>query len=413
MNEQTVIFALALPEPATLAGLLKKQDGLDAMLSQLEIAARNEAKGHDIAQRKGRDALKSIAYKVSTSKTELDKQGLALTESARKEIDAINAGRKLAKDRLDALRDEIKKPAVDWEEAEETRKTALKDRLCALDAGRADANCSTDQIAAVLADMEAVETGADWAEYQAEAEIAKAKAVAALRNNLSIAEKREADARELEELRAMKAAKDAEECQRREAEEAAAVLKIRADNARAYIKAAGEGMIGGKSQAFGILIYELETKLPPLIDDLGDHAEGLHDLRMVTLRDLTERMKSDTAKMEAEAEAQRKDEAARLAQETANRAAREKEESEARHQAEIAEQKRLAEQRIEDERARLAQIAKAEADARAEREADQQHRATIRNDIIEALAAMRGKASPEEIADALMAGEIPHTEVKL
>jgi hypothetical protein len=408
MNEQTEIVALALPEPTTLALILKRQDGLDAMLSQLENAARNEAKGHDVTQRKGRDALKSIAYKVSTSKTELDKQGLALTESARKEIEAINAGRKLAKDRLDALRDEIKKPAVDWEAAEEARKDALKDRLSSIDAGRADANCSTDQIAAVLAEIEAIETGADWAEYQAVAEIAKAKAVLTLRANLAVAEKREADARELEELRAIKAAKDAEERAAREAQEAVAVLKGRADKARAYIKSVGDGMIGGTPQAYGILIYELETKLPPLIDDLGDHAEALHDLRVATLRDLTARAKADAARREAEAQERAKVEAARLAQE-----ATEKAEADERHKAELAESKAREEAAAQAERDRIAAELQAEKDARARREADQQHRAKIKSEIVAALEAMRGDATPDAIAEALIGGRIPHCEVKL
>ncbi|MEX5513583.1 hypothetical protein [Pseudophaeobacter sp. 1A09344] len=395
MNEQVSSVALALPEPASLAVILKKQDGLSEMLSKLEDAARKEAEGKDVSTRKGRDALKSIAHKVSQSKVELDKQGLALTEEARKEIDAVNAGRKLAKDRLESLRDEIKKPALDWEAAEAERVQALEDRLAAIDAGRADAHCPSEQIAAVLAEIEAVDVGESWQEFQSEAVAAKDKAVSALRTNLAEAQKREADARELEELRALKAAKEEEERKQREAEEAAANLRERAEKARAYIKEVGEGRIGGQPQPFGILIYELDTKLPSIVDELGEHAEGIHDLRKATLSDLNARMEQQRLEDEAEAERQRKDAAEKAAAEAKEKAERD------------------AAEKAEAERQRLEEEKRKEVEARAKREADQQHRAKIRSDIIEALSALRGKATPEAIADALMAGEIPHTEVRI
>ncbi|AUR11184.1 hypothetical protein PhaeoP48_01187 [Phaeobacter inhibens] len=395
MNEQVKSLALSLPEPASLAAILKKQDGLGEMLSKLEAAARQEAEGKDVSTRKGRDALKSIAHKVSQSKVELDKQGLALTEEARKEIDAVNAGRKLAKDRLEALRDDIKRPALDWETAEAERVQSLKDRLAAIDAGRADAHCPSEQISTVLEEIEAIGVGEDWQEFQGEATSAKEKAVAVLRLNLAEAQKREADARELEELRALKAAKEEEERKEREARDAEARLQERADKAKAYIKEVGEGRINGQTQPFGILIYELDTKLPPIVDELGQYAQDIHDLRNATLSDLKARMEQQRLEGEVRAEQQRKEAAEKAAADAKAKAERE------------------AEEKAEAERHRLEEEKRKEGEARAEREADAQHRAEIRTDIIEALASMRGNASPEAIADALMAGQIPHTEVHI
>lgn len=395
MNEQVKSVALALPEPTTLATILKNEGRLGSMISELEASARGEAKAHDAGTRKGRDALKSIAHKVSQSKVELDKKGLALTERARKEIDAVNAGRKLAKKRLDSLRDEIKKPALDWEAAEEVRVQSLKDRLTYLDADRADAHGPSEQIAAVLAEIEAIEVGEDWQEYQAEAALAKETALTALRNSLEKAKKREAEARELAELRELKAKQEEEDRARREAESAAEELRNRADKARAYIKEAGEGRIGGNPQSFGILIYELDTKIVDNVDQLGEHAEAIHDLRKSTLSALKSRMEKQQLEDEAKAEQERKEaaeKAARNAKEEAEQKAAEKAATEQR--------------RLEDE-------ARKEADAKAAREADQQHRNCIRSDIIEALSQMQGNATPEGIADALMGGEIPHTEVTI
>ena len=85
----------------------------------------------------------------------------------------------------------------------------------------------------------------------------------------------------------------AEEAERRakeEAEAAAKRLAERAANARAYINQIGLGLIGGKPQPFGILIYELESKLPSLIDDLGEHAADLQKLRIATHATVKEKM---------------------------------------------------------------------------------------------------------------------------
>ncbi|KII11332.1 phage-like protein [Phaeobacter sp. S60] len=395
MNEQVNSLALSLPEPTSLAAILKKQDGLGDMLSKLEAAARKEAEGKDVSTRKGRDALKSIAHKVSQSKVELDKQGLALTEEARKEIEAVNAGRKLAKDRLEALRDEIKKPALDWEAAEAKRVQALTDRLSEIDAGRVDTHSPSEQIASVLAEIEAIEVGEDWQEFKEQASAAKQVAISALQASLAEAQKREADARELEELRALKAAKEEEERKEREARDAEARLQERVDKAKAYIKEVGEGRIGGQPQSFDILIYELDTKLPAIVDELGRYAQDIHDLRNATLSDLKARMEQQRLEDEVRAEQQRKEAAEKAAADAKAKAERE------------------AAEKAEAERHRMEEDKRKADEARAEREADAQHRAKIRTDIIEALASMRGNASPEAIADALMAGQIPHTEVHI
>jgi hypothetical protein len=186
----------------------------------------------DVSTKKGRDEIKSLAFKIAKTKVALDKQGLALTGEWRENTKKVNATRTKIEERLEALQTTVRKPLTDWENAEEARVQSLKDRFGALDAGRADANCHSEQIAAVLAEIEATEIGDDWDEYREEAGIAKDRAVNALRQNLAAAEKREADARELEELRALKAAKDEEDRLRRETEEAEAKLRDRAAKAR-------------------------------------------------------------------------------------------------------------------------------------------------------------------------------------
>ena len=62
---------------------------------------------------------------------------------------------------------------------------------------------------------------------------------------------------------------------------------------------------------------------------------------------------------------------------------------------------------------RIEEVKQSERDDREKREADVTHRATIHDEISAALSAMRGNASPDQIATALMNGDIPHTKVTL
>ena len=401
--------AIALPGPTDLARMFKEENGLEPMLKSIQERARASALAHDPATAKGREGLKSVAYEVSTTKAELDRQGKALTDEQRREVAAVNAGRKAASTFLDTLRVEIKRPAVEWEAKDAARVQALKDRLSAIDAGRADAHCPADQIKTVIFEIEATETGEDWQEYQAEAAIAKDRVLTALRGNLAIAEKREADARELEELRAMQAANAAKEAEEIERKKLAADLADRAAGARHYIETLGKDI----EKPFPVLIHILETQMVPNVDALGEHAEVIHQLRLLTLEAVKARAAiADQARKDAEAQAAReaeeraRNEAEQAAIEAAEIAAQQRAEDEARHQREIAEAAQRERDRIDAEK-------QAEDEARARREADAAHRAKIATDIADALRTMSGRATPEAIAEALIAGQIPHCTVRM
>lgn len=211
--------ALVLPDTTSLAEIFTKRGGLDPLLLELEGAARVEAKSHDPATRKGRDALKSLAYKISQSKAELDRQGLALTEEARKKIDAVNVGRKQVKERLDSLRDEVKQPVIDWEAAEEGRVAKHKLALLAFDLRRVDALSSANVIRSVVEEIALIDIGEDWQEYREIALAAKEQALTKFRADLAAAEQREAEQAELARLRAEAAERAAKEVEERAAKE--------------------------------------------------------------------------------------------------------------------------------------------------------------------------------------------------
>lgn len=75
----------------------------------------------DVSTAKGRNEIASLAYKVSKSKTALDALGKDLVGDWKSKAKAVDTERKLIRDRLDALRDEVRQPLTEWEEAEKAR----------------------------------------------------------------------------------------------------------------------------------------------------------------------------------------------------------------------------------------------------------------------------------------------------
>lgn len=97
-----------------------KTGGMDPVLSEIE----RRAKAHipDLTTVKGRNAVKSVAAKVASSKTLLDNMGKELKAKYKVMIDPIDGERKKTRDFLDALKIEVRKPVTEWEDAEEKRK---------------------------------------------------------------------------------------------------------------------------------------------------------------------------------------------------------------------------------------------------------------------------------------------------
>ena len=386
MNEQTTISTeLTLPQATSLAVLFKTENGIDPLLNELEAKVRAEANGLTVDTKKGRDALVSLAFKVSKSKAELDRQGKALTEQQRAEINAVNASRKAASDRLDALRDEIRAPVTKWEAMEESRVQKLKDLLAAIDAGRVEPFYPADQIRAVHDEIVALEIGEDWAEYRVIAQAKKASEVARLAGYLTAATEREAQAAELAKLRA-------------EAE-----ARAEADRARAEQEAAKAAEDRAQAEA------------KRLADEATERA------RVAAEKADADRIAAEKAEADRAAQIERDKlaatEAAKLAAEQA--AARQRSDDQVRFVRDLAEAKAETERAAQAERDRIAAQEKAASDARAKREADQAHLAKIKADIVNALIPMLvdivddPALTSEMLASGLMAGMVPHCKVTL
>lgn len=220
--------------------------GLDDLLARIRAEAVTLVP--NVKTVAGRKEIASIAYKVSRSKTAIDDAGKALVADLKKQTGDIDSARKKARDTLDALRDEVRKPLTDWEEeqariererveAEERARAAAEEaRLAEIarkeeeirareEAVRAAEEAERQRVAAEQAERERVEREA---RLQAEAaENAKREAAAAV-------ERAEREAREATERAAREAAeaeqraKDAAEKAEREKAEAVAAAERRA-----------------------------------------------------------------------------------------------------------------------------------------------------------------------------------------
>ena len=187
----------------------------------------------DVSSKKGRDEIKSLAFKIAKTKVALDRQGLTLTGEWRENTKKVNATRTKIEERLEALQTSIRKPLTDWEDAEQARVNkhqAALDLLLALittPLGLPSADLKT-----MLMATEGIIVDASWEEFEDRAALAKQDAVASLTRLIDVAVKQEADAAELAALRAAQAERDRQEADRLASEEAARAEAVRIERER-------------------------------------------------------------------------------------------------------------------------------------------------------------------------------------
>jgi septal ring factor EnvC (AmiA/AmiB activator) len=100
------------------------KDGVTKLLSGIEAELAKFVP--DTTTAKGRKEIASMAYKCSQSKTLLDGLGKDLVSGWKAQSALVDASRKIARDRLDELRDQTRKPLDEWEAEEEKRLSAEK-----------------------------------------------------------------------------------------------------------------------------------------------------------------------------------------------------------------------------------------------------------------------------------------------
>jgi colicin import membrane protein len=231
----------AILEPA--AGVVLSAESIFGTGQAATIVAAIEsqvrAEVFDITTEDGRERVKSTAYKIARSKTTLDEIGKEHVADIKAKSAAIDKERKTIRDRLDALKEEVRGPLTAWEEAEAERVESAEAALVFIvTAARWEAAPAAEHIRNRVQSVRDVLADHDWQEFRERADAAAADAIPALERMLAETMQRDADIAELAELRRLKA--EREEADRIAAAAAQAAEKARQDSEQRAAREAAE-----------------------------------------------------------------------------------------------------------------------------------------------------------------------------
>lgn len=348
MNAQ--VNELQVLEQNVIVAAFAKRGGTDELYERIA----QEVCSHvpDVSTKKGRDAIGSLALKISKSKTLIEKCGKELVAEQKAQIQVIDDDRISIVKKLDLLRNEVLAPRDAWEQAEKDRVEKHQANIRAIKSLHDERTPYQEsiEIKSRILELEGFEVDTSFEEYEQEAKLVKLETLDKLRTALVDREKFEAESAELERLRKAEQERLQREHEQRIAHEAAEKARLEAER-----KAKEE----------------------------ADRVE--HEKQEAIAK--AEREKREAAEREARLVAEK--EAAELR---------------AQHAAE-AERKR-----IEAE-----QAAKIEAERKAEeaRQANQAHRKKICNEALKGLVALGiDEAKGKEILQAINKGLVPHVSIK-
>lgn len=169
------------------------------------IAKEVRAHVPDITTAKGRAEIKSLAFKVTRTKTALDDAGKKLNEDARAKINAVDAQRRKIREELDTLAAEVRQPLTEWEQIEADRIGKANEILGLLSAPINMASRPSEHVANAIRDFEEMTLDPDVLQEGMEMAVRmKGNVLDVLRTEHASALQREADAAELARLRAEK-----------------------------------------------------------------------------------------------------------------------------------------------------------------------------------------------------------------
>ncbi|MGQ6546011.1 hypothetical protein ACUNEV_00520 [Serratia sp. IR-2025] len=250
MSEEKQLPAISItPE---MAPAIFIAGGLDQFLSQIREAVSEVP---DLSTKKGRDRVASLAAAVSRSKTAVEKPGRDYLRKLKEAVKPAEQEIKRFVDECDQIRDTVRLPLTEFENAEKQRVADLQRRLAVL---RESANVIDDLghlpassvIAGRLESVKATAIDDSWQEATAEAGVAKDAAISKLEIALKSAMQREAEAAELERLRAeqeLSAQREREAAMLREAEDR--VRRETEEKNRAALEAAAKREADAKAAA--------------------------------------------------------------------------------------------------------------------------------------------------------------------
>lgn len=135
------ITDLVVIEKKNAMAVFTNNDQLDPLIELIEKEARSLVP--DVTTKKGRDAIASMAHKVARSKTYIDNAGKDLIAELKALPKQIDESRRVVRERLDALKDEVRRPLTEWEAEQERIKA--EEAMNALHAEALEMNIKFDQ----------------------------------------------------------------------------------------------------------------------------------------------------------------------------------------------------------------------------------------------------------------------------
>lgn len=238
------LIPLENPQPSALF----VPGGLESILVRIETDARSLVP--DITTVKGRSAVSSLAAKVAKAKTYLDGLGKDYTADLKRQTGAVDAERKAMRDRLDALKAEVRRPLDEWEQEESDRVFRIQSRI-ASSFQSFPSGVTSEQAAVWIADVEDIAVDESFAELQAKAQAAKEACLYRLTQARDAALYREAEAARIAAETEAASAKSQQEREERIAREAAerATREAQAQARSKAAKAEQERIAAARKQA--------------------------------------------------------------------------------------------------------------------------------------------------------------------
>ncbi|CQJ65711.1 cell envelope biogenesis protein TolA [Yersinia enterocolitica] len=226
-------------EAKNALAVFTQPDHIESILQQVEKEVNSFVP--DVSTKKGRDAIASLGLKVAKTKTYLDGLGKDLVTEYKEVPNKIDASRKTVRDRLDALKEKVLLPKLEyeaeqeriaaeaayaamWQEAHEMDASITAERLVKKESDHEMAllmNDAFDRDAKAKADeIERLRKAHEEFIVQQAAEKAKREVEEKAKRDIEAAEQRERDAK-LAQERAEQTAKDAAAKAERDAKELA------------------------------------------------------------------------------------------------------------------------------------------------------------------------------------------------
>lgn len=186
--------------------------GLEHLIQKAWDFAATVIPTADVSTKEGRAAIASNAFKIAKAKTKLEAEGKALADEQKKVPAKIDKARRYAKETLEALQTEVRKPLTDWEVAEEKRVDYHKAVIAAIKWRETITWQANDigNLRGALAVTEAQVIGLDCEEFVSEYAQAKDGAIRHLTAQIEAREKYDADQAELARLREAESVRAAE-----------------------------------------------------------------------------------------------------------------------------------------------------------------------------------------------------------